>query len=166
VVSVDYVADAIFALANTPEAVGATFHLTAGRYASSVAELVDLASGFFDRPAPLLIEPSLYWRVVHPLLLRTIQDERRCLALKRSEVFFPYFAARVRYDDRRARAVLHASGIEPTPLRDYFDRLVEFALAADWGRRAIPRSGRVLRPPGVRQAGAHRRRMRRVALAR
>jgi long-chain acyl-CoA synthetase len=165
VVPVDYVVDAIFVLANTPEAAGGTFHLTAGRHASNVAELVELASEFFGRPAPRLIEPALYRRVVHPLLLRTVQDERHRRALKRSEVFFPYFAARVRYDDRRTRAALHASGVEPTPLPDYFDRLVEFALAAEWGRRAMPRSGRGLRLWGVRQAGAHRRAMRNVALA-
>ena len=62
VVPVDYVADAIFALSQAPEAEGATFHLTAGAHASSVGELVELASAFFERPAPRLIDPSLYRR--------------------------------------------------------------------------------------------------------
>ena len=44
VVPVDYVADAIFALSQAPEAEGATFHLTAGAHASSVGELVELAA--------------------------------------------------------------------------------------------------------------------------
>ena len=44
VVPVDYVADAIFALSQAPEAEGATFHLTAGAHASSVGELVELAT--------------------------------------------------------------------------------------------------------------------------
>ncbi len=150
VVSVDYVADAIFALGQAPEAAGATFHLTAGRHASSVAELVELASAFFQRPAPRLIDPSLYRRVLHPLVLRGCRDERRRRALRRSEVFFPYFAAKVRYDDRRTRAVLHDTGIEPAPLPAYFDRLAEFAVAADWGRREFPRSGVVVPLPGAR----------------
>ncbi len=59
-------------------------------------------------------------------------------------MFFPYFAARVRYDDRRTRAALHDTGIEPTPLPAYFDRLAEFALAADWGRREISQAGVVV----------------------
>lgn len=139
VVPVDYVADAIFALSHLPEAVGATFHLTAGRHVSSVGELVELASAVFERAQPQVINPTVYRRVVHPLLLRAIRDERRRRALRRSEVFFPYFAARVRYDDRRSRAALHGSGIEPSPLRDYFDKLVDFAHAAQWGRRQIPR---------------------------
>jgi thioester reductase-like protein len=140
VVPVDYVADAVFALSQIREAEGATFHLTAGAHASSVGELVELASTFFERPAPGLIEPSLYRRVVHPLLVRGTRDQRRRRALQRSEVFFPYFAARVRYDDRRCRAGLCGTGIGPTPLRTYFDRLVEFALAADWGRQQLPRA--------------------------
>jgi thioester reductase-like protein len=140
VVSVDYVADAIFALSHAPEAEGMTYHLTAGRAASSVGELVELATGCFKRPAPRLIAPWLYRRVVHPLLVHTSRDPRRRRALARSEVFFPYFATAVAYDDRRSRAALEGAGIRPTPLRGYFDRLVEFALAAEWGRRPIPRA--------------------------
>jgi long-chain acyl-CoA synthetase len=152
VVPVDYVADATLALSQAPETVSATFHLTASRHASSVGELVGLASAFFDRAPPPLIEPEIYRRVLHPLLLRASRDERFRGALKRSEAFFPYFATRVRYDDRRARAALHGTGIEPAPLRDYFDRLVRFALAAEWGRREIPRCSVVAPLPRARRA--------------
>ena len=48
VVPVDYVADAIFALSQAPEAEGATYHLTAGADASSVGELVELASALLQ----------------------------------------------------------------------------------------------------------------------
>lgn len=150
VVPVDYVADAILHLSQAREAEGATFHLTAGAHTSSVGELVELATAFFERPAPYLLDPSVYRRVVHPLLVRSSRDERYRRALKRSEVFFPYFATRVRYDDRRSRVALRGSGIgTPPPLRTYFERLVEFALAADWGRRQILRSrGAPLVPVG------------------
>jgi thioester reductase-like protein len=153
VVPVDYVADAILALSQAPEAEGTTFHLTAGRHVSSVGELVKLASGFFERPAPRLIDPTVYRRVVHPLLVRTSRDERFRRMLRRSEVFFPYFAARAHYDNRRARVALHSDGISAAPLHDYFDQLVEFALAADWGRRQIPRAaGTVMAFPSRRRA--------------
>jgi thioester reductase-like protein len=165
VVSVDYVADAIFALSQLPEAVGATFHLTAGRHVSSVGELGELASTFFGRPQPQVIEPMVYRRLVHPLLLRASRDERHRRALRRSELFFPYFAARVRYDDRRSRAALHGTGIEPSPLRAYFDRLVEFALAAQWGRRQIPRRS-VLMPVTGTQRTRKAPRPQRLALTR
>ncbi len=162
VVPVDYVADATFALSQAREAEDATFHLTGGAHVSSVGELVELATQFFGRQAPRLIEPSLYRSVMHPLLVRAAPDERARRALTRSEVFFPYFAMRVSYDDRRARVALRGSGIRTTPLRTYFVRLVEFALAAQWGRRAIPRvsaaEGVTITPSPsarVRRARAH-----------
>jgi long-chain acyl-CoA synthetase len=137
VVPIDYVADAIFELTRAREAEGATFHLTAGSRASSVGEIVELTTGFFRRPAPRLLDPSLYRRVVHPLLLR-LTDERQRRALLRSEVFFPYFATKTSFDDRRARVLLGTRGISAPPLPSYFGRLVEFALAAEWGHRQIP----------------------------
>jgi thioester reductase-like protein len=145
VVSVDYVADAIFALSQAPEAEGATYNLTAGSKATSVGELVELAATYFRRPAPRLISPGVYRRVVHPLLLQAARDQRSRRALSRSEVFFPYFEMAVTYDDRRSRVALRGTGIAPTPLPRYFDQLVEFALAAEWGRRPLPRAG-LLRP--------------------
>jgi len=140
VVSVDYVADAIFALSQAPEAEGGTYHLTAGADATSVGELIELAAERFGRPAPRLIPPGVYRRLVHPLLLRASHG-RRHQVLARSEAYFPYFAMGVAFDDRRSRVALRASGIGPTPLPRYFDRLVDFALAAEWGRRPIPRAG-------------------------
>jgi thioester reductase-like protein len=139
VVPVDYVADATFALTQAPEAEDATFHLTAGANESSVGEVIDLATAFFARQAPRLIEPSLYRRVMHPLLVRAARDERSSRALRRSEVYFPYFAMRVTYDDRRTHVALRRTAIATTPLRTYFVRLVEFAQAAEWGRREIAR---------------------------
>jgi nucleoside-diphosphate-sugar epimerase len=112
VVPVDYVADVIFYLSQTREAEGATFHLTAGAQTSSVGELVELATAFFERPAPYLLDPSVYRRVVHPLLVRSNRDERHRRALERSEVFFPYFATRVHYDGRRSRVALRGSDID------------------------------------------------------
>jgi thioester reductase-like protein len=135
VVPVDYVADAILELGGRP---GTTFHLTAGRRASSVGELVDLACRHLDRPSPRLLSPTLYRRVVHPVLVRT-GSERRRQALRRSEPFFPYFAMSTRYDDSRTRAALEPRGIEAPGLGSYFERLIEYALRADWGRRPAPR---------------------------
>jgi long-chain acyl-CoA synthetase len=136
VVPVDYVADAILALAGRP---GTTYHLVAGNRASSVGELADLASSYLERTRPPVIPPGLYRRILHPLLVRT-GDERRKRALRRSEQFFPYFEIDTHYDDRLAREALAPYGIKAPPLRTYFKRLMDYARAADWGRRPIPRS--------------------------
>ena len=60
VVPVDYVADAIFALSQAPEAEGATYHLTAGAHATSVGELVELAAAYFRAPGAA---PDRPWRI-------------------------------------------------------------------------------------------------------
>jgi len=135
VVPVDYVADAILALDGRP---GTTYHLTAGERASSVGELLALASEYAGRPAPRVLPPMLYRRAIHPILVRR-GSERRRRALRRSEVYFPYFSIRVRYDDALARAALRPLGIEAPRLASYFGRLMDFAHAAEWGRRPIPR---------------------------
>jgi thioester reductase-like protein len=135
VVPVDFVADAIVALAGGP---GGTYHLTAGDRASSVGELIELGTAAAARPAPRVLPPWLYRRLIHPLLVRS-GDEARRRALRRSEVYFPYFAMRTRYDNSAAREALTPAGIEPPPLASYFQRLVAFAQAARWGRRPIAR---------------------------
>jgi hypothetical protein len=83
-----------------------------------------------------VLPPWLYRRMIHPLLVRLGSEARR-RALRRSEVYFPYFAMRTRYDNSATRRAL--AGIEAPPLVSYFDRLLAFAQAADWGRRPVAR---------------------------
>ena len=138
VVPVDYVADAIVELADRPADEG-TYHLVAGRGASSVEELIDLASRHSDRSSPLVLPPGLYRSVLHPLLKRRGPARRR-RALERLETFFPYFEMDVTYDDRRARGALAPSGIEAPPIEGYFGRLMEFAERSQWGKRKVERA--------------------------
>ena len=138
VVPVDYVADAVAALARHPDAVGGTFHVTAGSQASSVGEIMSLTKERFEQPAPRLVPPRAYRRLLHPLVLRRVAPSTRRL-LERNEVYFPYFAMRVRYDDARARALLEPMGIAAPRLEDYYGRIIEFARAARWGKRPLDR---------------------------
>jgi thioester reductase-like protein len=141
VVPVDYVADAVFALASEPHASAETpdtYHLVAGRHATTVGRLVELSARFFGRRAPVVVPPSMYSRVIHPLLMRSTRGARR-RALRRSEVFFPYFASRTRFDDAQARAHLDPAGVRVTPVEQYYGRLLDFAVDADWGRRHVGR---------------------------
>ena len=137
VVSVDYVADAICALSRLPGAAGRTFHLTASGRASSIGELLDLAVRRLGCRRPPLVGPRLYRRVLHPLALRASPRRRRFL--RATEAYLPYFAMRVRYDDAAARAAL-GPALQPAPLKEYFDLLVDYALVAHWGRRPVARA--------------------------
>jgi long-chain acyl-CoA synthetase len=119
IVPVDYVADRVHELVTSGP--GGTFHLVAGRNATTVGRLLELSSEQLGRPQPRVLSPSLYRRWVHPWL------RRRYRGLRRMEVYFPYFSMRVRFDDRR---------LGPGPsVEGYFHRLVRYAEAVGWGRR-------------------------------
>jgi thioester reductase-like protein len=154
VVPVDYVADAVFELVNRPAGQGGTYQLVAGEGATTVGHLVDLSASLLGRRRPLLVPPPLYRRLLHPLLLRRSAGRRR-QALERMETFFPYFATGVRYRNERARRRLEASAISPPPVERYFQRLLDFALTARWGRTEIGRAQARARVHGSRPAGQH-----------
>jgi thioester reductase-like protein len=130
IVPVDYVADSIHGLAlDGPDG---TFHLVAGRNATSVGRLIELSARCLGRRPPPLFPPRVYRRLVHPLLLNRLRRPR-AEALRRMEVYFPYFSMRVRFADGR-----HPPA---PPVERYFDRLLDFAQRARWGRRPVERPG-------------------------
>jgi thioester reductase-like protein len=118
IVPVDYVADRTVELATRgPDG---TFHLVAGRNATTVDRLLKLTARHLRRDQPRVLPPRLYRRLVHPWL------RRKYRGLRSMEVYFPYFSMRVRFDDR-------ALGPGP-PVEGYFGRLIAFAEEARWGR--------------------------------
>jgi thioester reductase-like protein len=137
IVPVSYVARAILALAGAGP--GRTFTLAAGRGAPTVGELLDLAVAHLGCPRPRAVPPTLYRHIVQPLLLRRARPAQRRW-LERVSVLFPYFASRVCFDATATHATLDALGIRVPSANDYFDRLLQFAERADWGRRPIGRA--------------------------
>jgi thioester reductase-like protein len=118
IVPVDYVADRVHELAT--QGPDGTFHLVAGRNATTVGRLLEMSSNELDRPEPTVLPPRLYRSWLHPFLRR--RDPR----LRRMEAYFPYFSMRVRFDDRL---------LGPGPrVEGYFHRLVRYAERARWGR--------------------------------
>lgn len=139
VVPVDYVADGIFTISQTPPgAEPETYHLTAGARATSVDALVKLSTSYFDRPAPRLIPPSLYRRFLRPVVMRRSDGAGR-MALENTESLFPYFSMRIRYDDSRARERLEPAGVRMPPLEEYYGRVLDYAVRARWGKRQMTR---------------------------
>jgi long-chain acyl-CoA synthetase len=139
VVPVDYVADGIFELSTSADPVdNRTYHLVAGRDASTIERLVRLAARRLRRREPRLIPPRSYRELVHPVLVRAVSGRRKKM-LKKLETFFPYMSARVRYSDARTRRRLEPAGIEPVSVDSYFDRLITFAERAGWGSATVTR---------------------------
>jgi thioester reductase-like protein len=138
VVSVDYVADAVIALASMPQAAGRTYHLTSSDDATSIGELLAIACENLECKAPPLISPWLYRHVLAPVVGR-LQPRRRAF-LRATATYVPYFAVRSHYDSSSARAALAPAGITPAPLGAYYARLIEYALLARWGKRPLTRA--------------------------
>lgn len=138
-VPVDYVADGIFELTEQPSESGEVHHLVAGERATTVGRLAERAGRYFGRRPPRLLPPKLYRLAIHPLLVAVSRGRRR-RALRGTEALFPYFSMQVHFDDRRSRARLEPVGIRAPRLESYFDRLLDFALAARWGKRRITRA--------------------------
>lgn len=131
VVSIDYVADAIHELCERPGDTGQTYHLTAGSNASTIGEIVSLASGYFRRPGPELVPPAEFASMAGGVS-KTVLEE--------GSVYFPYFSVAATFDDAFTRARLEPAGISVSPLREYLGRLLDFATRARWGKRPIGRA--------------------------
>jgi thioester reductase-like protein len=130
VVSVDYVADAIYELCESDGGIGETYHLTAGASASTIGEIAQLASRYFRRPAPKVLPPDEF--EIDP-------NSREGQALEGSKAYFPYFSIRAVFDEAATRARLEPVGILVSPLGDYLERLLDFATLSRWGKRPIGR---------------------------
>jgi thioester reductase-like protein len=132
IVSIDYVADAIYELAECPlDSSHKTFHLTASEDASTFAEIVSLASRYFRKPEPKAVPPEEFAAGVG-----TLSDA----AIEASRIYFPYFAIATVFDNARTRARLAQAGIHCTPLREYMHHLLDFATRSRWGKRPIKRA--------------------------
>jgi long-chain acyl-CoA synthetase len=132
VVSVDYVADAIYELCQGPGGIGETYHLTAGERASTIQEIARAASRYFRRPEPEVLPPREFAALADG-------GGARRTALEESSVYFPYFSIGTVFEDAATRARLEPAGIQVSPLGDYLERLLDFATRSRWGKRPIAR---------------------------
>jgi thioester reductase-like protein len=135
IVPVDYVCDALEAISAEPSQRGKTFHLAAGPdYSSTVGQLLDLGVKSFRVRPPLLVSPSLFFYTMRPLLYMVTWGKRREM-LRKGRVYVPYFSFRAAFDTSVARGVLESRGLRPPLVQEYFQKLIDYAIASDWGKR-------------------------------
>jgi thioester reductase-like protein len=152
VVPVDHVADSILELTSTEEKGLHTYHLVAGERATTVGNLVEMSASRLRRRPPPIVPPRLY-RLAYPMLLACSGSRRRA-ALERAAPFLPYYTMGVRYRRDQAARRLDPVGLCPPPLDSYYDRLLDYATASDWGKRPLPRR---ITPPRTRSRRSPRR---------
>jgi hypothetical protein len=141
------VADALFELISAGP--NDTFHLVAGDRATTTGHVARMTAEHFHQPRPRIVTPAIY-RLAYPLLRRAAHGRQR-LALEHTQVFIPYLNIGVRFQDQITRARLEPAGVSLQPLDNYFARLLDFAVAADWGKHPFPHPrGTALNAPDQR----------------
>ena len=146
VVPIDYVADALFELCSSGP--NGTFHLVAGDRATTVGRLAQMTTERFGLPMPRIVPPAVY-RALYPLLRLAARGRKR-IALEHTQVFIPYLNIGVHFKDSVTRARLEPAGVSAMRVEDYFPRLLDFALAAAWGKCPLPNPRAAVQPqPGA-----------------
>jgi thioester reductase-like protein len=141
VVPIDYVADAIEIISSDPAQRRRCFHIAAGAEdCCTISDVLDLAVEVMGVRRPILVNPPLFLACVRPFLLAVTWGKRREI-LRKARVYIPYLSYSAKFDVSRTRSALEPFGLKPPPVRDYFRRLIEYAIAMDWGKRvsATPR---------------------------
>lgn len=140
-VPVDFVAEAIVALARRDDTTGGVFHLTAGRDALTVEEgfaatLEGLERNGWprERVRTRLVGPAAWWWLDRGYGLLVRGRAREALAQLRAYV--PYTHVDAVYDNRRELELLAKEGVNLPPPREFFPRVVDYALRTDFGRAA------------------------------
>ncbi len=145
VVPVDYVCDAVETLSADARQRGKCFHLAAGPdCCATLGEMVELAVETFRVRRPVMIPPATFLALVRPVLYAVLWGKRRAV-IKRGRIYVPYLSHRALFDTTEARGALEPYGLRPLPVRSYFKRLMDYAIASEWGKGATaPASGRIL----------------------
>jgi thioester reductase-like protein len=146
IVPVDYVCDALLALARAPGALGRTFHITADDDAMPLAEVLDRLSAYFTErsaalgragsPAPAVRRPRVVgavpWAVIRWWLRRTLTRLPR-RQFDAFEKYLPYILTDKRFLAADTRRALEGRVAYP-PIASYLARVAEYAVTREWGR--------------------------------
>jgi thioester reductase-like protein len=138
IVPVDYVATSVARLIFDEAALGATVHLCAGpRGSATIQQVARRAAEYFNAPEARYVDPRLFFAAVRPLLFISLWGRKRRV-LRDGRAYRDYFTMRMQFDTSNAERLLMPAGVFPPPVLDYLDRLFNYCLASDWGRKPVP----------------------------
>jgi thioester reductase-like protein len=138
IVPVDYVAASVARLAFDEAAMGSVVHLCAGpRGSATIQQIARRAAEYFNAPEARYVDPKLFFAAVRPLLFLTLWGRKRRV-LRDGRAYRDYFTMRMQFDTANADRLLAPCGVCPPPVLDYLDRLFNYCVASDWGRKPVP----------------------------
>lgn len=137
IVPVDFVARAVAQLLFDPAALGSTVHLCAGPQGSATIDQIALrARQYFHGPAPRYVDPRFFFAIMRPLLFMALWGRKRSV-LRDGRAYRDYFSMRMQFDTGNAQRLLQPAGLAPPPVLDYLDRLFNYCVASEWGRKPV-----------------------------
>jgi nucleoside-diphosphate-sugar epimerase len=138
IVPVDYVAASVARLAFDESAMGSVVHLCAGpRGSATIQQIARRAAEYFNAPEARYVDPKLFFAAVRPLLFLALWGRKRRV-LRDGRAYRDYFTMRMQFDTANAERLLEPAGVCPPPVLDYLDRLFNYCVASDWGRKPVP----------------------------
>ena len=138
IVPVDFVARSVARLLFHDAALGSTVHLCAGqRGSATIEQIAQRAMKYFHGPAPRYVDPQLFFAVLRPFLFLSLWGRKRRVLLD-GRAYRDYFTMRMQFDTSNAERLLWAAGVSPPPVLEYLDRLFDYCVASDWGRKPVP----------------------------
>lgn len=154
-VPVDWVAEAMLALASRDDVDGKTFNLTAGTDALTVGDVVEHTYAGLARRAgrrEVEVKTTTLGRLGWALLSRWVRwrHPKAASALDRFAVYEPYTAVSCVMSNASELALLAEEGVRFPPMQATFARVVDYALSANFGRAPRrPEPAPVRRPLGA-----------------
>jgi thioester reductase-like protein len=138
IVPVDYVAASVARLAFDEAAMGSVVHLCAGpRGSATIQQIARRAAEYFNAPEARYVDPKFFFAAVRPLLFLTLWGRKRRV-LRDGRAYRAYFTMKMQFDTTNADRLLAPAGVCPPPVLDYLDRLFNYCVASDWGRKPVP----------------------------
>ena len=137
IVPVDFVATSVTRLLFDEAALGSTVHLCAGpRGSATIEQIARRAMEYFHAPEPRYVDPKFFFAAIRPLLFLALWGRKRRV-LRDGRAYRDYFTMRMQFDTTNAERLLEPAGLRPPPVLDYLDRLFNYCIASDWGRKPV-----------------------------
>lgn len=137
IVPVDFVAKSIYRLMLSPQSIGQTFHLTAGR--DGVVPIKHFLRDAFRyttiRKRPMV--PMWLFRIVSKTSLRKIMSEDFWKTCELAAVYAEYLSGtEVLFDNQRTLATLRSLNVAPPPRwQAYGRKILSYCTQTRWGRK-------------------------------
>lgn len=139
VVPVDHVVESMLALGRREDSVGQTYHLTAGEDALTVQDVIDHTYAGMSRRRGREVEVGtqalgpLAWALLTSAF-RLFGSAKTRKALAGFDVYVDYTRCDTSFSTMRERALLAEEGVGAPEPQEFFPRVVDYALAENFGK--------------------------------